>query len=112
MAPGIREAEALGFIKVTERGRGGNAEHRRPNLFFLTFVNGRGRKSEPPTDEWRAIKTREDAERIAHEARLAKNPNAVVKGRSAWRKRRSSHRAHDSGSDLSLVRLKTARLDS
>jgi hypothetical protein len=27
VAPAIREAEALGFIRVTERGRGGNAEH-------------------------------------------------------------------------------------
>ena len=26
VAPAIREAEALGFIRVTERGRGGNAE--------------------------------------------------------------------------------------
>src|SRR5262245_37769460 len=34
VAPGIRVAEALGFIRVTKHGRGGNAEHRSPNLFF------------------------------------------------------------------------------
>ena len=37
VAPAIREAEALGFIRITERGRGGNAEYGTPNLFFLTF---------------------------------------------------------------------------
>jgi hypothetical protein len=34
VASAIREAVALGFICVTVRGRGGNAEHRSPNLFF------------------------------------------------------------------------------
>jgi hypothetical protein len=34
VAAAIREAQALGFIEVTERGRGGNAEHRQPNKFF------------------------------------------------------------------------------
>src|SRR6516162_3665729 len=41
IAPGIREAEALGFIRVTQRGRGGNAEYRKPNLFRLTFAHDR-----------------------------------------------------------------------
>src|SRR6187399_1631781 len=31
VAPAIREAVALGFIRITEHGRGGNAEHRSPN---------------------------------------------------------------------------------
>lgn len=34
VAPAIREAEALGFIRVTERGRGGNAEFRSRICFF------------------------------------------------------------------------------
>jgi hypothetical protein len=38
VAPAIREADALGFIRV-ERGRGGNADYRRPNRFYLTFSN-------------------------------------------------------------------------
>src|SRR5262249_37500536 len=33
VAPAIRELEALGFIEVTEHGRGGNAEWRQPNKF-------------------------------------------------------------------------------
>src|SRR5262245_23034879 len=34
VAPSIRVCEALGFIRV-RHGRGGNAEHRVPNKFFL-----------------------------------------------------------------------------
>ena len=30
IAPALREAEALKFIEITERGRAGNAEYRRP----------------------------------------------------------------------------------
>jgi hypothetical protein len=57
VAAAIREAQALGFIEVTERGRGGNAEHRQPNKFFLTFARGRDSHANPPTDAWRKIKT-------------------------------------------------------
>jgi hypothetical protein len=37
IAPALREVEALKFIEVIERGRAGNAEYRRPNLFRLTY---------------------------------------------------------------------------
>jgi hypothetical protein len=69
VAPAIREAEALGFIRVMERGRGGNAEHRRPNLFRLTFAQDRDSHREPPTHDWRRIKTFEEALEIAQTAR-------------------------------------------
>src|SRR5207248_4464704 len=55
VSPAIREAEALGFIRITERGRGGNAEYRQPNKFFLTFAHCRTSRSEPPTHDWRKI---------------------------------------------------------
>jgi hypothetical protein len=84
VAPAIREAEALGFIRVTERGRGGNAEQRRPNLFYLTFSNWRG---EPPPNDWRKIKTIEEAERIAHAARQTKDQRAVAYGKRSARAR-------------------------
>ena len=64
VAPAIREAEALGFIKV-ERGRGGNAEHRKPSMFRLTFAHNRNSRAEPPTHDWRKIKTVEQALEIA-----------------------------------------------
>jgi hypothetical protein len=84
VAPAIREVEALGFIRVTERGRGGNAEHRSPNYFFLTFAYA---KAEPPTHKWRQIKTVEEAAQIAHAARADKNSRAVALGKRSWGKR-------------------------
>jgi hypothetical protein len=77
VAPAIRELEALGFIRVTERGRGGNAEHRHPNRFFLTYAHCRSGRDWPPTHDWRKIKTIEGAEAIAKAARENKNPQAV-----------------------------------
>jgi hypothetical protein len=74
VAPAIREAEALGFIRVTERGRGGNSEHRQPNKFFLTFAHSR---QSPPTHDWRRIKSLHEAMEIARAARDSKNPRAV-----------------------------------
>lgn len=86
VAPAIREAEALGFIRV-ERGRGGNADYRRPNKFYLTFSNWRGSKAEPPSHDWKRIKSMDEAQRIAREARAAKDRNAVTFGKFSWRRR-------------------------
>jgi hypothetical protein len=88
IAPAIREAEALGFIRM-KRGRGGNAEHRQPNRFFLTFANGRGTRAYPPTHEWRKIKTMEEAIAIASAARAAKDPRAVRFAEARKTKKRS-----------------------
>src|SRR5262249_53319256 len=77
VAPAIRECEALGFIRVTEHGRGGNAEHRQPNKFFLTFTHCRTSRSEPPTHDWRKFKTLEEAMDAAKIARESKDPRAV-----------------------------------
>jgi hypothetical protein len=93
VAPAIREAEALGFIRVTEHGRGGNAEYKSPNLFFLTFAHGRDSRKHPPTHDWRRIKTLEQAEQIARTARANKDQRAVVLGKQSWRKRQ--HKAGD-----------------
>lgn len=66
IAPGMREVEALGFVQVTERGRAGNAEYRTPNKFRLTY---RPTEQGPPTDEWRRIKTIDEAKALALAAR-------------------------------------------
>src|SRR5262245_33528342 len=96
IAPAIREAEALGFIRVVERGRGGNAENRRPNLFRLTFAYDRNSRREPPTHDWRKIKTLEEAIEIARAARAAKSHTAISMGhraaQSAARKNRNRSR--------------------
>lgn len=68
IAPAIREAVALGFLEVTERGRAGNAEWRKPNLFRLTF---RHVGNADPTDEWQRIKTDDYAKERALAAREA-----------------------------------------
>jgi len=76
VAPAIRECEALGFIRV-KHGRGGNAEHRQPNKFFLTYVYARGNHGQSPPHDWRKIKMIEEAEAIARAARVNKNERAV-----------------------------------
>jgi hypothetical protein len=87
VAPAIREAEALGFIRVTERGHCGNAGYRTPNKFFLTFAHGRDSRSNPPTHDWRRIDTTAEAEQIARAARANKDGCAVEHGKRSWRKR-------------------------
>jgi hypothetical protein len=68
IAPAIRECQALGFVEITEHGRGGNAEFRAPNLFRLTYRHGKGIVGDG-THEWRRIETIEQALAIAREAR-------------------------------------------
>jgi hypothetical protein len=92
VAPAIREAEALGFVRIT-RGRGGNAEHRTPSLFGSTFAQHRNSRRSPPTDDWRRIKTVEEAEQIARAARQAKNQYAVAHGKRNWQRRQTKQKA-------------------
>jgi hypothetical protein len=66
IAPAMREVAALGFAEVTEHGRAGNAEHRTPNKFRLTYQRTDDRE---PTDDWQHIKTIEDAKARAMAAR-------------------------------------------
>jgi hypothetical protein len=87
IAAGIREAEALGFIRVTERGSGGNREYRRPNLYMLTFSYDRSTRDAVPPNDWEKIKTIEEAEKIARAARNAKDERAEAFGHRSWRVR-------------------------
>ena len=69
IAPAIREAAALGFIRITQEGIASNREFRIPNMFALTHL---ATDKEPkPTEEWRRIKTVEEAKTIAAAARKA-----------------------------------------
>jgi hypothetical protein len=101
VAPAIREAEALGFIRVTVHGRGGNAEHRVSNLFMLTFAFGRDARV-TPTHDWRRIKTLEDAKQIARVARAAKSPHAVAHGKRSWLKRKQNQKTGTENSPISI----------
>jgi hypothetical protein len=84
IGPGIREAVALGFLEVTERGQAGNREFRRPNRYRLTYRHvGRGN----PTNEWRRIASIEQAEEIAQEARKPLAPRRARKQKTTAGKR-------------------------
>jgi hypothetical protein len=86
VAPAIREAVALGFLRVTERGRGGNADFRAPNLFYVTFAYNRESRSQPPSHDWRKIQTFKEAIGIARTARAAKDQRATARGINSWRR--------------------------
>lgn len=68
IGPAIRECVALGFLEVTERGRSGNGDFRKPNKFRLTYIPRRGIRA---SNEWEVIQTEEQAKAIALAARKA-----------------------------------------
>jgi hypothetical protein len=88
VAPAIREAVALGFTRITERGRPSESDFgRHANKFGLTYLPvRRGTRWHDPTDEWKQIETLEEAERIAQEARAAKDEKAVAKAKGKSKK--------------------------
>jgi hypothetical protein len=69
IAPAIREVAALGFIRITQEGVASNKEFRIPNMFALTHLATD--KESKPTEDWRRIKTVEQAKSIAAAARKA-----------------------------------------
>ena len=93
IGPAIREAVALGFIEVTQQGCAGNAGFRRPTLYRITYRHAGPDKI--VSDDWRRIKSLDEAEKVAAAARLdkpepwrLKNKNPVAKTRhwGQWRK--------------------------
>jgi hypothetical protein len=71
IAPSIRELAALGFLVVTEHGCAGNADHRSPNLFRVTYRPAKGILGDG-SHEWRQIQSIEHAEDVARTARTAR----------------------------------------
>jgi hypothetical protein len=104
VAPAIREAEALGFIQITERGHGGNAEYRSPNRFYLTYAHTNDSKRRPPTDEWRRIKTLQEANQIARSARAKKSTAAVERGKRSWRQRQQKTKSGTENTRLTVLK--------
>jgi hypothetical protein len=64
--PALSELGALGFIEITDPGRAGNAEFRRPAKYRLTY---KATDHAPPTNEWKRIESKEQAEILAKCAR-------------------------------------------
>jgi hypothetical protein len=90
----IREAVALGFVEVTERGHAGNAEFRTPSKYRLTY---RHVDRANPTDEWRCIKTDEEATTIAKRARQTASKPSRRKPRKNGKQKTGGHFAPVSG---------------
>jgi hypothetical protein len=107
VAPALREGEALGFFRITARGRGGNREYRTPNKFYLTFAYGRESRAKPPTDEWRKIKALEEAKAIARAARAANDQHAVAHGKKHAGKRTEKQKPGAGKSYVSILRTRT-----
>jgi hypothetical protein len=83
IAPAIRELAALGLIEVTQRGYGGKEGDRKPSLYRLTYKPAwDATRHADGTHEWRRIKSREEAEALALEARKAVNPRVVELAKS------------------------------
>jgi hypothetical protein len=68
IAPAIREAVALGFVKITRQGCAGNADQRQPTQYRLTYHPAEGVPGYG-SNEWRSVASSEEANRIAAEAR-------------------------------------------
>ena len=77
IGPAIRELVMLGFVEITEPGRAGNAEHRKPNLFRLTYRPSEGVRGDG-SHEWKKI----SEEAAAVVARLARSPRRSPKTNS------------------------------
>jgi hypothetical protein len=94
IAPAIRELKAVGIIRATH-GRAGNAEYRVPNRFFLTYANERDGNKSPPPNDWRKVKTVEEAEFLVRAARATKSSLAAVeRGRQGARQRWRHNGSH------------------
>jgi hypothetical protein len=72
VALAIRQAIALGFLKITAVGYRRAAEFRAPNVYFVTYLHGCG-KSLKPTDDWARLQTSEHAEHALKAAAAARN---------------------------------------
>ena len=66
--PSLRVLQELGFLKCTERGRGGYGNYRRPNKWQLTYAETAPKKNDA-THEWLTIMSQEQAEAIARQHR-------------------------------------------
>jgi len=69
VTPAQREAVALGFCQITERGHAGHAGHGAPNKFRLTYLPT---NNAPATNDCTRIETIEDAIAISIAARKNK----------------------------------------
>ncbi len=85
IAPAVREAEALGFIHITEHGIASAGEFTKPTIFALTHLPV---DTAPATNDWNKIGSMQDAQTIATAARkeLARHCRLTRRRRSAGKR--------------------------
>ena len=72
-------AEALGFIKVTRETGIGSRDLRDASAYTLTYLPSGVGRDIPPTDDWKRIKTPEQAAQIV--AKVTKKGTAIARTR-------------------------------
>ena len=82
IAPAIRELVALGFIEVTQQGRAGNAEFRRPGKYRLTYHDSFGTKA---TNEWRQITNTHPLAKVARQKKCDFSHSALSAKLQRWK---------------------------
>ena len=83
IAGAIRELVTLGFVEVTEKGRAAPEDFGTPNKFRLTYRPTHATNTAiAPTDDWKRIKTEEEGEAVAAEARASRPAFRSQKKRS------------------------------
>lgn len=88
IAPAIRECEELGLVEVVKRGTPSISAQRQPSQYRLTFLQGRDQGGTiMPTDEWRKIETREQADQCLARAGAIKSAPHVRRATVARGKR-------------------------
>jgi hypothetical protein len=76
--PSLRVLGRLRLAQITRPGRAGNAEHRYPNLYELTYQPTYSASNGfiEPSHDWRRIRDRKEARSLAKEARKAFSPDS------------------------------------
>jgi hypothetical protein len=80
--PALNEVIALGFVRVTRMGAAGNADDRMATMYLITYQHAGS--AQYVEDNWKRIKTDEEAEAIAKAARKRKGN---VRARELGRRR-------------------------
>ncbi len=91
IALALRQLEALGFIRVVERGRPSISEYRSPSRYQLTYVFGRsvmrdGQATSLRTDDWVRISTLEEARAALEAAAALRSAEHVRRAKEVKRK--------------------------
>jgi hypothetical protein len=90
IAPAIRELAALGFLEVTRRGSALNAHLCQSSMYRLTYRHAKGADGDG-THEWRNIRTLEEAEALARQARNEADDRARTLGLGRAKKQKASY---------------------